>query len=494
MSTDDDAQELAELIEIQNTTTYLKDYPYDLFSNKYTRHNIIYLKENTPDKFGIFIMALKNLEESDDWYRICGIHGNTFKPNDPAVLCPTDPSSVTIIAKTGEPFYCAHSVEPFIAWHVPYIYQFELLLNKYNTSVYKEYITLPYFDITQQHYDYSFMNEPTITISFDGETITVDNPLAGAFYYKDNVKTRTTRCGFLNASTIKQYKQINTIRRQLNNTLRSRTYEEFSSNIVSYFKTFTPFNYIPLETPHNSIHDIIGGDGGNMSDISISAFDPIFWLHHCNMDRFFYNWLYVLTYEFTIPLDDSHITSTSLNSTLAPYFRTNLYSTDFLNYNYGWQNNTSDFLLLKDMLNVQKFPYAYRKIIRNIIIDTRMASVDLIDIPIPAETMTIDCYLYPNDVLLTDENKKTYYAGSASWFGINRTTMFCERCQVTRTNMKIDILDYILKHNIDNDSINNYTYFIEGNGKIIQTNNLFSNYSMEQIVSDGSVKIILLLV
>lgn len=488
---DDDAQELAELIETQYTT-YLKDYPYDLFSNKQTRYNIIYLKENTPDKFGIFIMALKNLEESDDWYRICGIHGNTFKPNDPGVLCPTDASSVTIIAKTGEPFYCAHSVEPFISWHVPYIYQFELLLNKYNTSVNKEYITLPYFDITQQTYDYSFMNEPTITIYFDGETITVDNPLAGAFYYKDNVKTRTTRNGFLNACTIKQYKQINTIRRQLNNTLRAKTYEEFSSNIVSYFKTNTEIKYIPLETPHNSIHDIIGGDGGNMSDISISAFDPIFWLHHCNMDRFFYNWLHKITKEFTIPLDNTHITNTSLNSTLAPYFTTNVYSSDFLNYNYGWQNNTMDFLLLKDILDLQNFPYSYRRIIENIIIDERLASVDLIDIPIPAESMTIDCYLYPKDVVLTESNKRKYYAGSASWFGINRTTMFCERCQVTRTNIKIDILDYIIKYNIDNDSINNYTYFIEGNGKIIQTNNVFANYSMEQIVSDGSVKLLLL--
>lgn len=489
----DDAEELAELIEIQNTTLYLKDYPYDLFGNRQTRYNIMYLKNNTPDKFGIFIMALKNLEESDDWYRICGIHGNTFKPNDPEVLCPTDASSVTIIAKTGEPFYCAHSVEPFISWHVPYIYQFELLLNKYNTSVNKEYITLPYFDITQQAYDYSFMNEPTITIYFDGETITVDNPLAGAFYYKDNVKTRTTRNGFLNASTIKEYKQINTIRRQLNNVLCSRTYEEFSSNIVSYFKTNSVFNYIPLETPHNSIHNIIGGEGGNMSDISISAFDPIFWLHHCNMDRFFYNWVCALTDEFNIPLDDTHITSTSLNSTLAPYFTRDLYSTDYLNYNYGWKNNTLDFLLIKDMLNFRKFPYAYRKIIRNLIIDTRMASIDLVDIPIPSETMTIDCYLYPNDIQLTNENKKTYYAGTSSWFGINRTTMFCERCQVTRTNIKIDILDYILKYNIDNDSINNYNYFIEGNGKIIQTDNVFTNYSMKQIVSDGSVQINLLL-
>lgn len=35
--------------------------------------------------------ALKELELSDDWSRICGIHGNAFKPNDRDVTIPTDP-------------------------------------------------------------------------------------------------------------------------------------------------------------------------------------------------------------------------------------------------------------------------------------------------------------------------------------------------------------------------------------------------------------------
>ena len=102
-------------------------------ANKNKRMNIIDLK-NHPERFGRFIMALKNLEESDDWPRICGIHGNTFKPADPGVLCPTDPAIVTKIGETGEPFYCKHGVYSFIAWHTPYVYEFELLLNKYNKS------------------------------------------------------------------------------------------------------------------------------------------------------------------------------------------------------------------------------------------------------------------------------------------------------------------------------------------------------------------------
>lgn len=34
----------------------------------------------------------------------------------------------------------------------------------------------------------------------------------------------------------------------------------------------------------DALHDAIGG-GGHMSALDVSAFDPIFWLHHCNVDR-----------------------------------------------------------------------------------------------------------------------------------------------------------------------------------------------------------------
>jgi hypothetical protein len=54
-------------------------------TDKYKRLNVIDMKNSHPTKFGNFIMALKNLEDSDDWYRICGIHGDTFTPNDKKV-------------------------------------------------------------------------------------------------------------------------------------------------------------------------------------------------------------------------------------------------------------------------------------------------------------------------------------------------------------------------------------------------------------------------
>src|SRR3954447_9607085 len=42
--------------------------------------------------------------------------------------------------------------------------------------------------------------------------------------------------------------------------------------------------------PHNRIHTRIGGDSGFMADPATAALDPIFWLHHANIDRLWEVW------------------------------------------------------------------------------------------------------------------------------------------------------------------------------------------------------------
>ncbi|EWZ40660.1 common central domain of tyrosinase-domain-containing protein [Fusarium oxysporum Fo47] len=62
--------------------------------------------------------------------------------------------------------------------------------------------------------------------------------------------------------------------------------------------------YLSLEYIHNNVHNLTGGSNaklrkkdqkggwgvGHMSDVPVSAFDPIFWLHHCNIDRLLAMW------------------------------------------------------------------------------------------------------------------------------------------------------------------------------------------------------------
>lgn len=44
-------------------------------------------------------------------------------------------------------------------------------------------------------------------------------------------------------------------------------------------------------TPHGTVHGGVGGEEGWMSNILAAAKDPIFWLHHCNIDRIWAQWL-----------------------------------------------------------------------------------------------------------------------------------------------------------------------------------------------------------
>ena len=450
------------------------------------RQNIVDLKKTSPERFGRFVMALKNLEESDDWARICGIHGNTFKPDDAEVLCPTDPNVVKFVAETGEPVYCKHKVYSFIAWHTPYLYQFELLLNKYNRSQNDDYITLPYIDLTDFTADFAFMNDPTITIIYDKKRTTIDNPLASAYYYPNGTKTKTTRNGFLTPRTRKERLQLNTVKRQLNNVLYAPTYETFSSHPVSFAKTGEVSTYTPLETPHNSVHDIVGGTGGNMSDISISAFDPIFWLHHCNMDRHFYSWLSANTDGFKRPLGPEQFTKTVSASTLAPFFHKYPYSTDGPNYTYGWANSHPDYLQIHQILDMRRYLYTY-KIVEPTAAATPVGAVELIDIPIPIETLAIEVYLTPKGAVL---DREQHFAGSSVWLGLNRETRECARCRITRTNIKIDISEYLKENAITATNIDTYTLVIEGAGRLIAAADGYRRYTQSALVQDGSVRLL----
>jgi len=452
------------------------------------RYNVVDLKDNYPEKFGRFIMALKNLINSDDWARICGIHGNTFKPNDTGVKCPTDTATVTKIGETGEPYYCKHSVYPFIAWHTPYVYQFELLLNKYNKSSNDNYITLPYLDLTDFSVDFTFLNDPEITIFYNKRIITTENPLSGAYYYVDGVRTRTTRNGFFTPTTKKERSKLNVVKKQLNNALYAPNYEQFSSTPSTTKPSNIVVNYVPLETPHNSLHDIIGGNSGNMSYVTVAAFDPIFWLHHCNMDRHYYTWMYTNTQQFRKPIYPALMTDETYNASCAPFSKEYIYSTDPLGYNWGWLNGTGEYMHIYDVLQHNKFPYTY-DIIKPSPKTTLKAFIELIDIPIPHESIELNAYIVPGETLL---DKELHYAGSAVWFGINRDELDCCRCNTVRTNIKIDIEEYVIENNISASTISNHRLILEGNGRLIKnkTGN-YQVYSLSELIKDGSYKVII---
>ncbi|HEX3577548.1 MAG TPA: tyrosinase family protein [Thermoanaerobaculia bacterium] len=54
---------------------------------------------------------------------------------------------------------------------------------------------------------------------------------------------------------------------------------------------FTSFSNNLEGTPHAAVHNTFGSTGGWMGSIDTAAQDPIFFLHHCNIDRIWNAWL-----------------------------------------------------------------------------------------------------------------------------------------------------------------------------------------------------------
>ncbi|KAL8832127.1 MAG: hypothetical protein Q9191_000449 [Dirinaria sp. TL-2023a] len=81
----------------------------------------------------------------------------------------------------------------------------------------------------------------------------------------------------------------------------ANTLPEAVSRLFSYATSYTEFvtlgwqegnpakSYPSLEDVHDKLHGLIGGKG-HMGNIAVAAFDPVFWLHHCNIDRLLAMW------------------------------------------------------------------------------------------------------------------------------------------------------------------------------------------------------------
>jgi tyrosinase len=137
---------------------------------------------------------------------------------------------------------CPHSIPYFFAWHRGYIYYFERRLRAVCGD---PQLVLPYWD---------YYTNPTLPAEFTNPY--GDNPL-----YESRVN---------------------------NNVRQALSMAPFSSSLTN-FPTNSPNAFEPSfeSAPHNLVHNIIGGV---MSDM-LSPTDPIFWLHHANVDRYWVAWV-----------------------------------------------------------------------------------------------------------------------------------------------------------------------------------------------------------
>ena len=64
-----------------------------------------------------------------------------------------------------------------------------------------------------------------------------------------------------------------------------------------------------FESIHDTIHNTVGSEG-HMSYLAVAAFDPIFWLHHANVDRLFAIWQALNPSSYVTPMSNPYATFT----------------------------------------------------------------------------------------------------------------------------------------------------------------------------------------
>ncbi len=156
------------------------------------------------------------------------------------------------------PVRCQHGTPLFVIWHRAYLYFLELEMQKYVPGV-----ALPYWDWTSVQSQNQGMPK-----AYTDEKLTNDspNPLYKAtieFTGSDYPET------FRNPGSPTDLKRL--------------------ADLVSIAQTQNDYqSYSPaLENPHNGLH---GWVGGTMGIIPYAGYDPIFWGHHSNIERFFVEW------------------------------------------------------------------------------------------------------------------------------------------------------------------------------------------------------------
>jgi tyrosinase len=174
----------------------------------------------------------------------------------------------------GQPF-CHHGDDHFLTWHRPYLLDFELKLRAQIAALAGEEEAdewrLPYWDWADPAVDGLPQAFTEDTYVDDGAT--KPNPLFSRPYQlpwdpdvqpPDGPRDNTWR-------DPKPLAELQALRTFVDAAVGQKAFHDFSTAI---------------ENPHNKLHTWVRGFMATYR----SAFDPIFWVHHANIDRYFWKW------------------------------------------------------------------------------------------------------------------------------------------------------------------------------------------------------------
>ncbi|KAM3421084.1 hypothetical protein BST61_g1498 [Cercospora zeina] len=267
------------------------------------------------DEFSLYILAMQFWQKSatgnvGGYYQVAGIHGAPHRYWDGNVYQNTGQGNKNI-------GYCMHGTKDFYLWHRPYLALFEQQLqvaaaiiadnwNEANRTYYQglaKTFKIPYWDWARNGGSIpTRVSSSQVTVTnTTGQSITISNPLfshtlvsganLGTNVCPGGSATTTCRSSSAQADMLNVGPSLQRQTALLLNTANIcwnvfATYASSERRISGCSSS----SMNSLEGIHNTVHNTICG---TMCNLDTSGFDPIFWLHHANVDRIGALWNYL---------------------------------------------------------------------------------------------------------------------------------------------------------------------------------------------------------
>jgi tyrosinase len=185
------------------------------------------------------------------------------------------------------PMYCsqAHGTPAFLPWHRAYLYRFELAVRDTEAAKQADHdVMLPWWDWATDRgippaYADSDAANPLRSAPINPLALSQGAKGAGAKDIEDPDERRREQ-----ARERRLAQTPNTTRKPADPSYLPT--QEQIRLLLKEKSDFIGFS-MELEGYHGEVHMWVGGD---MEDIPFAAYDPIFWAHHCMIDRLWRMW------------------------------------------------------------------------------------------------------------------------------------------------------------------------------------------------------------
>jgi tyrosinase len=228
---------------------------------------------------GVALMQSRAANDPTSWIYQANIHG--YPP--PGDVCP--------VVGTPQPAWgtCQHQSFFFLAWHRMYLYYFERILR----AAVRQAIHNPTYDFGLPFWDYenpSFHDLPS--------PFRVPANSSNSLYIKERRAACNNGQQCVSASDASDTVAMGLIpfcsctgASCTGCTLNLPPNQSFGGGFIPSPSHFGGQSGQLELQPHNVVHVAVGGNTGWMSYVECAARDPIFWVHHANIDRLWQVWL-----------------------------------------------------------------------------------------------------------------------------------------------------------------------------------------------------------